>query len=264
MIVAKTAESLGYHEDIERYNDVAIKVKEAFLSKFFNAETGVCSTGSQTAYAMPLYTGIIPEQYKLQVFNNLVDSIITNDYALTSGDIGYHFLVRVLSENGRSDILYKMNNRSDRPGYGYQLKKGASSLTESWAALTDVSNNHMMLGHLMEWFYTGLGGIYQNDNSVAYNDIIIAPKPIGNIKWVECSYNSIKGIISSNWKIKANTFTLNLEIPQHASAKIIIPEDYKKSSCKVMEVAEQKPVDIEINNGTFIVSSGKYEVTLTK
>ena len=264
MIVAKTAESLGYHEDIERYNDVAVKVKEAFLSKFFNAETGVCSTGSQTAYAMPLYTGIIPEQYKLQVFNNLVDSIITNDYALTSGDIGYHFLVRVLSENGRSDILYKMNNRSDRPGYGYQLKKGASSLTESWAALTDVSNNHMMLGHLMEWFYTGLGGIYQNDNSVAYNDIIIAPKPIGNIKWVECSYNSIKGIISSNWKIKANTFTLNLEIPQHASAKIIIPEDYKKSSCKVMEVAEQKPVDIEINNGTFIVSSGKYEVTLTK
>ena len=264
MILAKTAESLGYHEDIERYNDVAIKVKEAFLSKFFNAETGVCSTGSQTAYAMPLYTGIIPEQYKLQVFNNLVDSIITNDYALTSGDIGYHFLVRVLSENGRSDILYKMNNRSDRPGYGYQLKKGASSLTESWAALTDVSNNHMMLGHLMEWFYTGLGGIYQNDNSVAYNDIIIAPKPIGNIKWVECSYNSIKGIISSNWKIKANTFTLNLEIPQHASAKIIIPEDYKKSSCKVMEVAEQKPVDIEINNGTFIVSSGKYEVTLTK
>ena len=92
------------------------------------------------------------------VFNNLIDSIEGNDYALTAGDIGYHFLVRVLSEKGRSDMLYKMNNRSDKPGYGLQIKKGATSLTESWAALPNVSNLHMMLGHLMEWFYSRIGG----------------------------------------------------------------------------------------------------------
>jgi hypothetical protein len=32
-----------------------------------------------------------------------------------------------------------------------------------------------MLGHLMEWFYAGLAGIKQADNSVAYNKIEIKP-----------------------------------------------------------------------------------------
>lgn len=260
IIASKTAELLGYQEDIKNYYGVAEKVREALLKKYFNSETGMFSTGSQTAIAMPLYTGIIFDKDREQVFNNLVDSIIKNDYALTSGDIGYHFLVRVLSENGRSDILYKMNNRSDRPGYGYQLQKGATSLTESWAALTDVSNNHMMLGHLMEWFYSGLGGIYQENNSIAYSNIIIAPKPVGSIKWVNCSYNSIKGVITSNWKIKENTFTMNIGIPDNASAKIIVPEDYITSSYKIKNINEQKLVDIKITNGTFIIPSGKYEV----
>ena len=259
-IAARIATMMGYNEDLQKYNDLSEKVRNAFLKEFYNAETGECSTGSQTAYAIPLYTGIIPEQDKNKVFNNLVDSIKSNDYALTAGDIGYYFLVRVLSENGRSDVLYKMNNRLDRPGYGYQLSKGATALTESWAALPGLSNNHMMLGHLMEWFYTGFAGIYQDNGSVAYSDIIIAPKPVGDIKWVECSYISSKGVISSEWKIEANTFTLNIEIPEHASAKIIIPEDYMSSSYKIMDLTRQKPLNLKIIDGVLNVTSGKYEV----
>ena len=185
---------------------------------------------------------------------------LSRNYALTSGDIGYHFLVRVLSKNGRSDVLYKMNNRSDRPGYAYQLKKGATSLTESWAALPEVSNNHMMLGHLMEWFYSGLGGIYQADNSIAYSDIIIAPKPVGKINWVNCSYNSAKGPIISDWKIEDNIFILNIEIPEKASAKVILPEDYRRSSCKVTDLIKQGDIKIEISEGAFKVEPGKYKI----
>ena len=257
-IVMKAAKLLNKTTDYEKYNSLAIEVKESFQKEFYQPETGFCSTGSQTSYAMALYTGILPEQDKEKVFNNLINSIKNNDYALTSGDIGYHFLVRVLSENGRSDILYKMNNRSDRPGYGYQLKKGATSLTESWAALPNVSNNHMMLGHLMEWFYSGLGGIYQTDNSIAYRNIIIAPKPVGNIKWSKCSYNSPQGIIVSEWELVENTFSLTVEVPKTSSAKIIIPDDYKNSTVEVVNLIDQKLVDIEINDGAFTIKSGKY------
>jgi len=261
VIVAKVAELLNKDSEIKKYNDLAKEIKEAFQKKFYNSETGACSTGSQTSYAMALYTGILPEQDNEIVFNNLIDSIEHNDYALTSGDIGYHFLVRVLSANGRSDILYKMNRRSDRPGYGYQLKKGATSLTESWAALSDVSNNHMMLGHLMEWFYSGLGGIYQAENSIAYRDIIIAPKPVGDMDWVKCSYNSPQGIIVSEWELTEDTFSLIIEVPKTSSAKVILPENYKNSKVEAVSLIEQKPVDFEINDGAFTVNSGKYEIT---
>ncbi len=155
-----------------------------------------------------------------------------------------------------------MNNRSDRPGYGYQLKKGATSLTESWSALTNVSNNHMMLGHLMEWFYTGLGGIYQTDSSVAYSNIIIAPKPVGNIKWVNCSYNSIKGVISSDWKIEANTFKIKLEIPNGTLAKIIIPEGFTKSYCTITDLNTQTNVDVKLIDGALKLTPGKFEIVV--
>ncbi len=259
-LIAKTAKMMGLEGDYNKYEVLADKVKSALLEKYYHRETGVFSTGSQTAYAMSLYTGIIPETDKEKVFNNLIESIKNNDYALTSGDIGYHFLVRVLSENGRSDILYKMNYRSDRPGYGYQLKKGATALTESWAALTNVSNNHMMLGHLMEWFYSGLGGIYQDDSSVAYNEIIIAPKPVGTIKWVKCDFNSPNGIISSQWKIEEKTFNLNVEIPENTIATIIIPENYRKSQYVVMDLNSQNFVDVKIKDGVFKIAHGEYEI----
>ena len=260
-IVSKVAEVLGFKEDSKEFQNLAAKVQEAYLINFYDKNTGVCATGSQTSYAMSLYTGLIPETDKEKVLNNLVDSIAKNDFALTSGDIGYHFLVRVLSENGRSDVLYKMNNRSDRPGYGYQLKQGATSLTESWAALKNVSNNHMMLGHLMEWFYAGLGGIYQSENSVAYSEIIIAPKPVGNIKWVKCSFNSIKGKISSNWKIDDESFILNIEIPENTKATVILPDEYKNHSVKVVDLENMKPVNVKIINGEFNTGSGKFEIS---
>lgn len=259
-LISKTAKLFGFEADFNKFENLAAQVKVAFLEKFFNAYTGVCSTGSETAFAMPLYTGLISGPDKNKVFNNLIDSIQNNDYALTSGDIGYHFLVRVLSENGRSDMLYKMNSRSDRPGYGYQLKKGATSLTESWAALAYVSNNHMMLGHLMEWFYAGLGGIYQDEHSVAYKNIVIAPKPVGNIKWVKCSYISQKGLIRSEWNIEDNSFKMRVEIPQKASAKIVIPEKYITSSCIVLNEETQKAEKIKIVNGSIQLEAGKYKI----
>lgn len=260
-IVAQVAEMLGFSEDSKEFQNLAANVKDDFLKNFYDEKTGVCATGSQTSYAMSLYTGLIPDTDKEKVLKNLVDSIAKNDFALTSGDIGYHFLVRVLSENGRSDILYKMNNRSDRPGYGYQLKQGATSLTESWAALKNVSNNHMMLGHLMEWFYAGLGGIYQSENSVAYNEIIIAPKTVGDIKWVKCSFNSPKGMIQSDWKKEDKSFVLNIEIPKDATAKIILPNEFKDSNLKVIDRNNQKLLNIKVENGSFTVGSGKFEIT---
>ena len=259
-IIAGAATMLGFHEDVQKYSALSEKVQQAFLTKFYNPELGVCSTESQTAYAMPLYTGIIPKEDRTRVFNNLVAAIEKNDFALTSGDVGYYFLVRVLSEYGRSDILYKMNNRSDRPGYGYQLRMGATALTESWAALPTVSNNHMMLGHLMEWFYTGLGGIRQSASSVAYNDLIIAPNPVGDIQWVKCSYVSRKGLISSEWRIDEDAFLLNVEIPQDASATVILPDEYIGSSCSVRNTTTKIDTAFEIQDDGFVLTSGKYTI----
>jgi hypothetical protein len=257
-IMAKVAGLLENSADEVRFKNLSEKVQTAFLVKFFNPQTGVCSTGSQTAYAMPLYTGLIPEKNRKIVLENLTDSIAANGYALTAGDIGYHFLVRVLSENNLSEVLYLMNNRTDRPGYGYQLERGATSLTESWAALPEPSNNHMMLGHLMEWFYSGIGGIYQEENSSAYEKIIIAPKPVGDITWAKCSYKSVKGIISTDWKTEKNRFGLRVTIPEKSDGTVILPGKWKKG--KIQINGNTSSDKILNKNGEIKLPAGSYHI----
>jgi hypothetical protein len=109
-----------------------------------------------------------------------------------------------------------------------------------------------------------LGGIYQAENSIAYSEIIIAPKPVGEIKWVKCSFNSPKGLISSNWKINENSFVLEIEIPKNANANIILPDEFKNSVVNIIDKQNEKPIDIKIENGVFKISSGEFEIIASR
>ena len=222
-LISKMLELTGHHQDAKEMEVLASDVKVAFNEKFFNRQTNVYATGSQTAMAMPLYVGLVRESDRESVFNNMVNSIKASGKSLTAGDIGFHFLVKALEENGGSQLLFEMNFRNDVPGYGFQLKKGATALTESWPALEEVSNNHLMLGHLMEWFYTGLGGIQQEGNSAGFRNIIIRPEIVGDLTWEKSSYQSQYGMISSNWKKGNDLLEMNVEIPANTDATIILP-----------------------------------------
>ncbi len=116
-----------------------------------------------------------------------------------------------------------MNARDDVPGYGFQLKKGATSLTESWAALETVSNNHLMLGHLMEWFYSGLAGIRQDENSVAFKKIILKPEPVEGITFTKADYQSPYGRIKCEWRKNKDRLTVDVTIPVNTTAKVFLP-----------------------------------------
>lgn len=224
-IMSKIAEVLGKNEDQKKYIEKADTIKKAFNSKYFNNENKVYATGSQTSMAIPLAFGLVRDNDEKKVMENFVDSIIVNDYALTAGDIGYRYVLKALEKGGYDEVIYKMNNRNDVPGYGYQIKKGATALTESWKALKSVSNDHMMLGPLMEWFYTGLAGIEQKENSAGYKDIVISPKFIKEIKGVNASYQSINGLIFVSWaRIDNEEIELNVTIPPNTNADVVLPD----------------------------------------
>ena len=152
-----------------------------------------------------------------------MDSIRLGGFTLTAGDIGFHFLVKALDDGGASQMIYDMNHRDDVPGYGFQLTKGATALTESWNALREVSNNHLMLGHIMEWFYSGLAGIGQEENSVGYSHIKIRPQMVGDITEAQGSFQSPNGLILSEWKKAADSLILHVIIPVNATATIYLP-----------------------------------------
>jgi alpha-L-rhamnosidase len=222
-IISKVAALLGKQQDEKKYDEAARKVKSAYNKEFFNTDTKQYATGSQTANAMSVYMELVEPEYKDAVVENIVKDIHARNNSLTAGDIGYRYLLRVLDDNNRSDVIYEMNSRSDVPGYGFQLAHGATALTESWQAYRFVSNNHFMLGHLMEWFYSGLGGIRPAKNSVAFKQIDIRPEPVGDVTFASANYLSPYGNISSAWKKNNESFELNIDIPVNTTATIYLP-----------------------------------------
>ncbi|WP_426581183.1 family 78 glycoside hydrolase catalytic domain [Mucilaginibacter sp. R-33] len=222
-IAGKIATLLGKNDDAASYKKLADEVKQAYNKTFFNTDTKQYGTGSQAANAMSVYAGLVEPQYKAAVVNNIVKDIRGRGNALTAGDIGYRYLLRVLDDEGLSDVIYDMNSRADVPGYGYQLAHGATALTESWAALPSVSNNHFMLGHLMEWFYSGLAGIRPADDAIAFNKIEIRPETVGNVTWAKANYKSPYGNISSSWAKGQGQFKLEVNIPANTTASIFLP-----------------------------------------
>ena len=208
--------------------------------------------------AMPLCVGLVYEQYKKEVLKNLVDSIYANNKALTAGDIGFHFLIKALDDGGASQLVYEMNNRDDVPGYGYQLKKNATALTESWPALEIVSNNHLMLGHLMEWFYSGLAGISQEENSISYKHIKIRPQPVGDITYAKGSFHSPYGWVITNWKKENKKFYLEVQIPVNTTATVYLPVTHSSSIYLNGNIINSNKIKIKDGVARIKTSSGKY------
>ncbi len=224
VLMARMATLLGKNDDASRYSQLAEEIKAAFNAQFYHEETGSYDRGSQTANAMPLYVGLVEEKNKGKVLQSLINDIKGRDYALTAGDVGYRFVLQALQEAGRSDIIYRMNRRDDVPGYGWQLAHGATSLTESWQAYTSVSNNHLMLGHLMEWLYGGLCGLRQTEESAGFEHLHIQPQIIPEIGSAKGSLMTGYGKVVCAWQISNGKLSVNVEVPAGCDAHILIPE----------------------------------------
>jgi hypothetical protein len=225
MTLASTAKVLHKTEEQAEYRAKAAEVSSAFNQRFYSSETHVYDRSSQTDYAMPLALGLAPEEDRDFILQKLVADIRAHNNHVTAGDIGFHYVVKALMDNGRADVLYDMLSRSDAPSYGYQLSRGATSLTEAWDANPLSSQNHFMLGHAEEWFYRGLAGIDFDMSRPLAERIIIRPSPVGDLSSAGASYDSVLGRISSNWTRSQGVFTLAVDIPPNASAMIKFPAD---------------------------------------
>ena len=155
--------------------------------------------------------------------DHLVRDVRQRGNAVTSGDIGYRYLLQALAAGGRSDVIFDMASRTDTPSYGYQLKKGATALAEAWDANPKLSQNHCMLGHIEEWFYRSLAGIDAAPDAVAFDKIVIRPQVVGDIRWAEGRYRSPRGEIVSRWRIENGKFLLRVKIPVGSIATVYLP-----------------------------------------
>lgn len=223
--LARIAQHLRKSDDSARYTAEADAIAVAFNARFVDpAKPGIYATGSQTSQAMPLALGLVPADQRPAALTALIRDIESRGNALTAGDVGYRYVLRALAEADRSDVIFAMNNQSGKPGYGYQLARGATALTEAWDASPNSSNNHFMLGQIMEWFYHDLAGLAPDPTAPGFARAIIHPQPVGDVTWAEANLDSVRGRFAVRWeKSPDGAFTLKLTVPPNARASIQLP-----------------------------------------
>ena len=140
---------------------------------------------------------------------------------------------------------------------------GATSLTEAWNAEPGSSQNHFMLGQIIEWFYHDLAGIATDPAGPGFKKIIIRPQPVGNLTWVKASFDSIRGRIASEWKWANGRFMLKVMIPANTTATVFVPtkpaHEVTESDMPAGNSQGVTFLRCEDDRNIYAVSSGQYE-----
>ena len=212
------AKLLGHKEDAERFNTQADNIRQAFNRTFYNPEKKTYGSGSQCSLSLPLYLKMVPKDDYQAVLQNLIDDIKAHGTRLTTGDVGNRYLFSVLIDNDQRDLLYAMLNHDDVPGYGYQIKKGHTTLTEQWNPDMGASMNHFMMAHIENFLIPDLLGIQRSGDLIE-----IQPHPVGDIVWCKGSTMSANGIVKVEWRIHEGVFTMDIDIPEGGFADVYMP-----------------------------------------
>lgn len=221
-IMCFAAKAAGRKKDADTFRRLMKAVFEEYNRQFYDAQTGRYANGSQAAQAMSLVTGLVPEDQVQRVLEMLVKDIERRDYQTTAGDIGHPFVIAALMQYGRSDIIDRMTGITDRPGYGYQVACGATTLTEEWDGPDPKrphgSQNHFMLGSVEEWFYGGLAGLFSIRTDSPFDEIQIRPYFSPSCNEVKAWTMHPYGKLNLSWKREDGKIFLDFEIPPNATA----------------------------------------------
>jgi alpha-L-rhamnosidase len=130
------------------------------------------------------------------------------------------------------------------------------------------SFNHYSLGSCGQWLFESVAGIAQGPDGNSFQHLVMKPRIGGGLAYAAGQYDSIRGRISSEWKIQAGRVTLTVTIPPNVSATLYIPtatasgvtESGRPAAqapgVKVL-VAEPQTAVFELQSGTYTFSAAE-------
>jgi len=220
------AAKTGNYADTAYFENEMDFVRSAYNARYLDTLHGCYSNNTVTANLLPLAFGMVPEELEDKVFANIIDKTL-DDFGghVSTGVVGIQQLMTTLTEHGRGDLALRIATDTTYPSWGYMVKHGATTIWELWNGDTGDpsmnSGNHvMLLGDLIPWYYSYLGGIRGFNG---YSRIILKPYLLEGLRRVTCSYNSVSGRIESNWRRKGDVFEWDILIPPNRTAEVWLP-----------------------------------------
>jgi alpha-L-rhamnosidase len=266
-LMAEMAEATGRHEDTKKYGALNERIKASFQETYVSPD-GRIEGDTQTCYLLALHMDLLPEDLRSVAAEHLVRTIEREDWHLSTGFVGVGYLCPVLTEAGYTDVAYRLLENETYPSWGYTIENGATTIWERWDGWTEENGfqspnmnsfNHYSLGSVGEWLYRYVAGI--DSGTPGYGQIVIRPHPGGNLTHARAEYDSVRGRISSSWKIEDGRFILQALIPPNTTATVHVPstDDVTEGGSPVDEADGVEFVSTGEGETVLAVGSGRYE-----
>lgn len=267
-LMIQFAKASGNDADITIYEKLGNNIKDAFNAKYYN-DKGYYATNLLTDNIIPLYFGMVPKNNVEKVFKNVAYTVeVTNKGHLSNGLVGIQWLMRCLNDYGRPDLAYTVATKKTYPSWGYMVDNGATTIWELWNGNTadpkmNSQNHVMMLGDLLIWYYENLAGIKSAD--AAFKKITMKPEMINGLNTVNASYNSVYGMIKSNYNNTATQFTWKITVPANTTAMVYLPfAKGDEITEELKNIKDLKLIKNEEGRAIYEIGSGDYSFVVKK
>lgn len=220
-LLSEIAEILGKKEDAEMYRDISEKATKAFYH--IATENGKIVSEHQAEYVRAISFSLLSKEDEKIAVEDLNDLIIKNGYCLNTGFLSTPTICTVLADNGYLDTAYKLLLQDSMPSWLYAVKKGATTIWETWDGINEKgevkeSLNHYSYGAICGWLFGGICGI-----KVKNGQVKIKPQPNKQLEYAKAVYNSPLGEIKSAWKYEGEKVTFEISIPANVVAEVVLP-----------------------------------------
>jgi alpha-L-rhamnosidase len=230
-LMSEITEALGRPSEAAGYRALWSKIRAAFADAFVSPD-GRIASGTQTAYVLALHMQLIPEDQRDAAAGHLVEAIEDEGGRLTTGFVGVGYLLPVLSAHGHTRVAYQLLEQDALPSWRFMVEQGATTIWERWDGWTPEqgfqsplmnSFNHYSLGAVGEWLYRFVLGIEPATDGAGFSRLIMRPHPGGSLTWARGSYQSVRGLITSEWQRDADSFTMRIGLPPNVTASVRVP-----------------------------------------
>lgn len=240
-IMLRAAKVLGKAADVAAYKELHHRICDAYISRWCR-EDGSLRGNFQSNYVCALYFGLVPENKKAAVAQQLVKLVRQNNHCIMTGFAGTPYIAFALADNGYVEDAYQLLQNTECPGWLYTVRAGGTTIWERWNALDEnghfykgggadmVSFNHYAYGAVGDFFYRRVLGIEPIE--AGYKTFRIQPILGGSLTYAKGSLETKYGRIESRWKREGQTVNLAVLIPANTRCTVILPngEQYEVGS----------------------------------
>lgn len=259
-IMKDVSEILGCTADTQTYRENMNEIAKNLNSLFFNDKEGCYDKGSQGCNTFPLFLGIVAEENRARVKENLVNDIIQkHQYHITTGNQMTKYLYEVLNQEKLNEVAFRIASSETYPSIGFMLKNGATTIWERWEHLTNKhmnSHNHPMLGAFTVWFYKGLAGICLSECNE--RRLLLRPAIIKSLEYVEAEHRFPWGLCNVRWEKFERNIVYKFDIPWSMTATI----DFSNCEISYSEIICDGKQITHADLKEHVFETGSYQIIL--